>query len=268
MVFIIRDLMKKLAIVLALILAGLLAVCFFLPRQGVPQATEPTKNSTAPVHPSETEPTQPSESEPTKPYETQPTQPSETQPVQEPEDDDFVLISDWVPDVRVELAYATTDNFTGTKIYEFHEAYLRYGTVKKLAAAAELLKRYGYGILVWDGYRPVYAQQKLWDVCPDPTYVSPPGTGTQSHCRGIAVDVTLYDLESGELLEMPSGFDEFSALGDRDYSDCSVAVRENVLILETIMKNCGFKPYSGEWWHFSDTVSYEIEYEFDPAGQR
>ncbi len=181
------------------------------------------------------------------------------------EDEDFVRIVDHVPNARQALRYATANNFTGQVIYDFTDAYLRYGTVKKLAKVAEALEKLGLGLVIWDGYRPVYAQQRLWDVCPDPTYVSPPGTGRQTHCRGIAVDVTLYDLKTGELLEMPSDFDEFSALGDRDYSDCSAVARESALILEKAMENGGFVPYQGEWWHFSDTEEYPVEQYFDPA---
>ena len=167
--------MKKLIVILSVILTALLAVCFLLPDAEDPVPTDDPAVSavpsvTNPTKPTETEPTQPKETEPAMPTESEPAQPTETEPVPEPEDDEFVKISDWVEGVRVELAYATTYNFTGTKIYEFTDAYLRYGTVKKLAAAAQLMKEYGYGILVWDGYRPVYAQQKLWDACPDPTY--------------------------------------------------------------------------------------------------
>lgn len=261
--------MKRLAIILTVILLVLLVLCFFLPRNDVPTTTDPTPTGTTSTTPNTTVPSQPlpSQTDPpvTQQTQTQPTQPSEPQPAPEPEDTDFVRISDYIPQLKVELAYATAQNFTGTQIYEFTDAYLRYGTVKKLAAAAQILREAGYGILVWDGYRPVYAQQKLWDICPDPTYVSKPGTGSQSHCRGVAVDITLYDLCTGEILEMPSGFDEFSTLGDRDYSDCTAAARENAQLLENVMEQCGFKPYSGEWWHFSDTDSYDIEYDFDPA---
>lgn len=197
----------------------------------------------------------------TRPKEPKPTDP----PPPEPANTDFVRVTDWIPDVRQALAYATEENFTGQVIYDFTDAYLRYGTVKKLAKVCEELAQQGIGILIWDGFRPVAAQQKLWDVCPDPTYVSPPGTGTQAHCRGIAVDVTLVELETGELLPMPSGFDEFSALGDRDYSDCGEEAAENARLLEQTMEKYGFKPYSGEWWHFSDTDSYPIEEEFDPG---
>ncbi len=77
--------------------------------------------------------------------------------------------------------------------------------------------------------------------------------------------MTLYDLETGELLEMPSDFDEFSPLGDRDYSDCSETARNHALLLEQTMEKYGFQPYSGEWWHFADTTEYPIESDFDPA---
>lgn len=261
--------MKLLAIILTIVLLMLLAVCFFLPRNDDQTVTEPTPTHTTSATLKATEPTQPrpTQTDPpvTQPSQPQATQPSETQPAPEPEDTDFVRISDYIPDVRVELAYATADNFTGTQIYEFTDAFLRYGTVKKLAAVAQTLRQSGYGILVWDGYRPVYAQQMLWDICPNPTYVSKPGTGTQAHCRGTAVDISLYDLQTGEKLEMPSGFDEFSALGDRDYSDCTQSARKNAELLEDVMVQCGFKPYSGEWWHFSDNDFYDIEYVFDPA---
>lgn len=182
----------------------------------------------------------------------------------EPDDADFVRIRDYIPDIVVDLKYATEDNFTGQVIYGFAEPYLRYGTVKKLMAVQEALKAQGLGLKIWDGFRPVAAQEKLWQVCPDPTYVSPPGTGSQSHCRGIAVDITLVDA-AGEELAMPTGFDDFSALADRDYSDCTAETAKNARLLEKIMEENGFKPYFGEWWHYADTVSYDVEMEFYPT---
>lgn len=205
--------------------------------------------------------------EPTLP-ETEPiTKPSElpTEPPTETERDAFVRAADYIPHLRVELAYATTENFTGTVVYEFTDAYLRYGTVQKLVRAAEILKEQGYGLVIWDAYRPVYAQERLWEICPDPAYVSKPGTGSQSHCRGLAVDVSLYDLETGEILEMPTDFDSFTALADRDYTDCTCEAASNAILLEDTLTFCGFTPYSAEWWHFSDVDSYDIEYAFDPA---
>lgn len=193
---------------------------------------------------------------------TEPVTPT-TQPP-EPEDADLVRIRDYIPDIVVDLKYATVDNFTGQIIYEFTEPYLRYGTVKKLMAVQEALKAQGLRLKIWDGFRPVSAQEKLWQVCPDPTYVSPPGTGIQSHCRGIAVDITLVDANGAEVA-MPTGFDNFSTLADRDYSDCTAEAAKNARLLEKIMEENGFKPYFGEWWHYADTVSYDVEQEFYPT---
>lgn len=189
----------------------------------------------------------------------------EPEPIPEPDADDFVRILAYIPSARQVLRYATTDNFTGQVIYQFEDAYLRYGTVKKLMAVAEELEKQGLGLLIWDGYRPVYAQQALFDVYPDPTYVSPPGVGNQNHCRGRAVDLTLYDLKTGEELEMPSGFDDFSKQADRNYDDVPAQAAENARILEKAMTNHGFKGYGKEWWHYNDTADYLIEEVFDPA---
>jgi len=182
----------------------------------------------------------------------------------EPEDGDFVRVTVWLPTVREELAYATEHNFTGQRIYDFTEGFLRYGTVKKLALVCEELETRGLGLILWDGFRPLTAQGKLWEACPDPNYVSPPGTGTRSHCRGNTVDISLYDLQTGEEIPMPTGFDDFSLLADRDYSDCAPEAAENARLLESIMEKHGFKPYFKEWWHFSDTVDYPIEETFSP----
>ena len=182
-----------------------------------------------------------------------------------PNNSDFVRIADYVPNLRVELPYATEDNFTNHVIYEFQDAYLRYGTVKKLEKASSALAEQHLGLVIWDAFRPVYAQERLWEICPDPNFVSPPGRGRQPHCRGLAVDVTLYSLDTGAVLEMPSEFDDFTGLAHRSYIACSREAARNAGLLEQIMENCGFKPYSAEWWHFSDSEDYEIEYQFDPA---
>ena len=184
----------------------------------------------------------------------------------EPADEDFVKISDYLPNVRQELFYATDRNFTGKVIYDFQNAYLRYGTVTKLMAVSEDLEELGLSLKIWDGFRPVSAQFKLWEVCPDSTFVANPNTGHSSHSRGNTVDLTLVDANGVEL-EMPTGFDDFSEKADRDYSDCSEAAASNAQILELIMEKHGFSGYFGEWWHFSDTVSYPVEEVFEPLEQ-
>lgn len=246
-----------LALLLCLFLAGCGEGARDMPVETAPPAATVTEAPTEIPTEAPTEiPTEPPTQAPTE----APTQaPTEPRP-----DDALVRIRDYIPDIREELAYATENNFTGQKIYDFYNAYLRCGTVKKLAAVCEELKEQGLGVLIWDGYRPVSAQAALWEICPDERYVSHPATGSRSHCRGSAVDLTLICLETGEKLTMPTGFDDFSALADRDYSDCDPEAAENAKLLEDVMKKHGFKPYSGEWWHFTDTESYPVEEEFQP----
>lgn len=98
----------------------------------------------------------------------------------EPEDDEYVLVKKYIPDIYVELMYATENNFTGVRIYDFTDAYLRYGTVKKLANVQKELKEQGYSLKIWDAYRPFEAQQKLWEVYPDPNYVANPANGMKT----------------------------------------------------------------------------------------
>ena len=175
----------------------------------------------------------------------------------EPEDDEYVLVNKYIPDIYVELMYATDNNFTGVRIYDFTDAYLRYGTVKKLANEQKELKEQGYSLKIWDAYRPFEAQQKLWEVYPDPNYVANPANGMKKHNLGGTVDITMVAAD-GSVISMPTEFDDFSLKADRDYSDIEdeEAVK-NVMILQNAMENNGFTGYQGEWWDYSDTVEYE-----------
>ena len=181
----------------------------------------------------------------------------------EPEDDEYVLVNKYIPDIYVELIYATDKNFTGVRIYEFTDAYLRYGTVKKLANVQKELKEQGYSLKIWDAYRPFEAQQKLWEVYPDPNYVANPANGMKKHNIGGTVDITMVTAD-GSVISMPTEFDDFSLKADRDYSDIEdeEAVK-NVMILQNAMENNGFTGYQGEWWDYSDTVEYEAV-DFEP----
>ena len=181
----------------------------------------------------------------------------------EPEDDEYVLVNKYIPDIYVELMYATDNNFTGVRIYDFTDAYLRYGTVKKLANVQKELKEQGYSLKIWDAYRPFEAQQKLWEVYPDPNYVANPADGMKKHNLGGTVDITMVAAD-GSVISMPTEFDDFSLKADRDYSDIEdeEAVK-NVMILQNAMENNGFTGYQGEWWDYSDTVEYEAV-DFEP----
>lgn len=182
----------------------------------------------------------------------------------EPDSSQIVPVADFLPDIYQALAYATKGNFTQKQIYAFSEAFLRYGTLQKLANVQEALQQQGYTLKIWDAYRPVSAQWALWNAYPDPNYVSNPANGASAHCRGNTVDVTLVKL-NGEEVPMPSGFDNFTALADRDYSDCTDEAAANAKLLETIMESNGFRGYQKEWWHYTDTDSYPVEDTFEPA---
>lgn len=233
----------------ALFLAAFLTGCAAVPPAPPPESPEPPPAAEVPTDPAV--PALP-EAEPVP----------ETEPPPEP--GDFVRVADHLPEILVELRYAGENNFTGQKIYDFTDAYLRYGTVQKLAAAQAALAEQGYTLLIWDAFRPAAAQFRLWEICPDPVYVADPRRGFSSHSRGNTVDLTLVTLE-GEPVEMPTGFDDFSPLADRDYSDVPEAAAANARLLEEVMASCGFRPYQGEWWHFSDSDSYPVEETFSPA---
>lgn len=181
-----------------------------------------------------------------------------------PKETDFVRVKEYIPDIVEDLRYSTEDNFTGQVIYDFEDVFLRYGTVMKLKAVSEELAAQGFGLKIWDGFRPVSAQFKLWEICPDPTYVANPNKGYSNHSRGFAVDVTLVDRQGREV-EMPTGFDDFSGRADRDYSECTQIQRDNAMLLQSVMEKHGFTGYQGEWWHFNDTRQYDVETCFDPG---
>lgn len=193
-----------------------------------------------------------------EPKPTEPAAPPRETPIS-PANGDLVRVKDYIPSIYVDLKYASKDNFTGEIIYDFTDASLRYGTTKKLAEVQEDLLKRGYSLKIWDAYRPTSAQFKLWEICPDATYVANPNTGASSHSRGNTVDVTLVRSDGSEL-EMPTGFDDFSSHADRDYSDVSCEAAKNALLLEQTMASHGFRCYTAEWWHFSDIDSYPVIY--------
>ncbi len=178
--------------------------------------------------------------------------------------DVFVKVSDYIPNIVTDLKYATEDNFTGQVIYDFEEAYLRYGTVEKLIGVQSDLNELGVSVKIWDAFRPVSAQWRLWEVYPDATFVANPNTGGSLHSCGNAIDLTLVWLENGEELEMPTGFDDFSALADKNYSDNSSLAGENSKLLDKVMTDNGFIGYYNEWWHYNDSDWYATETVFSP----
>lgn len=161
----------------------------------------------------------------------------------------FSNINDIDSSIIVDLKYATEDNFTNKKVYDFQNAIARVGTCKKLAAANEELKALGYRIKVWDAYRPGYAQEDLWRAYPDPNFV-PKSDPTCSNELGATLDVTLCDLNGNEII-MQSSFDDFSEKAYRNYKR-SEEEEKYYKILNDAMTNAGFVGYFSEWWNYID----------------
>lgn len=178
-------------------------------------------------------------------------------------DDDMVNVLDYIPDLVVDLKYATAQNFTGKTIYASNAVYLRYGTVLKLMNVQQTLRQKGMLLKLWDGFRSVAAHQRLWDAYPDADYVADPAKGGSTHSCGNTVDVTLVNGARQEL-NMPTSFDDFTVLADRDYSDCSETAAKNATLLQEVMEQNGFTGLESEWWHFSDTDEYPVEKVLNP----
>lgn len=171
---------------------------------------------------------------------------------------DMVRVDKYIDDIMIEMRYAGSNNIVGKPVYESDLCYLRKGTADKLKKANGILLKQGYIIKVWDGYRAGKYQQLLYDNAPVKAVFMNPDKGTSNHTRGAAVDCTLVTPDGREV-DMPSDFDDGSALAYRTYEKCTEEQKQNALILENAMKSVGFIPLKSEWWHFDDTEykSYE-----------
>lgn len=164
--------------------------------------------------------------------------------------DDLVLINSVYDGFVIDLKYATKNNITKTVLYDKELAYLQKNTLDKLIQVNEELRTKGYRLKIWDAYRPLFVQKKLWAAMPNSNYIANPFTTGSNHNRGAAVDVTLVDLNGVEV-EMPTGFDEFGAKCRRG-SKWSAEATKNVEILTETMLKYGFDAIDSEWWHFDD----------------
>lgn len=153
------------------------------------------------------------------------------------------------PHIRTDCIYATARNFTGVVLYESAKCYLLESVAKQLSKVQDDLEKQELGLLVWDAFRPMAAQKKMWEVWPDDRYVAPPHKGGR-HTRGTTVDVTLVYKDSGKQLEMPTPFDSFSEKAWSDSRDVSPTAQKNRAILKAAMEKHGFIQLPTEWWHF------------------
>jgi D-alanyl-D-alanine dipeptidase len=153
--------------------------------------------------------------------------------------------------IKLDIRYASTDNFLSTKIYGAARAFLQQPAAEALVRAHRALKRQGYGLLIHDAYRPWYVTKIFWDATPPALrqYVADPAEGSR-HNRGCAVDLTLYELKSGRAVVMPGLYDEMSERSHANYTGGSAEQRRLRDLLRAAMEAEGFAVYEFEWWHF------------------
>ena len=165
------------------------------------------------------------------------------------------------PTARLDIRYASSNNFLGRPVYPEARAFLQRPAAEALVRAGQKLRGQGYGLLIFDGYRPWSVTKIFWDSTPadKKQFVANPKKGSM-HNRGCAVDLTLYDLNTGAEVAMPSGFDEMSERAAADYAGGDPASRRARDLLRSAMEGEGFTVYPFEWWHFDykDWQSYRI----------
>ena len=161
---------------------------------------------------------------------------------------DFVRLKDLSPDFVYELKYATPDNFLKQAVYDCGECYLRKSTAEALVKANEAFKQLGYRIKLFDCYRPLSVQKKMWKILPGTHYVANPAKGSK-HNRGAAVDLTLVDAK-GKELNMGTPFDFFGKEAHHTYTQHSKEVLENRKLLKETLDKYNFKSIYSEWWHY------------------
>jgi D-alanyl-D-alanine dipeptidase len=165
------------------------------------------------------------------------------------------------PTIKLDIRYATSNNFLSTPMYSQARAFLQRPAAEALLRAQMALREKGYGLEIHDAYRPWYVTKMFWDATPEDKkiFVADPKEGSK-HNRGCAVDLTLYDLKTGATVKMPSGYDEMSERAYADYPGGTKDERSRRTILRQAMEKEGFTVYPQEWWHFDykDWKQYPI----------
>ena len=161
---------------------------------------------------------------------------------------DFVRLKDLSSDFVYELKYATPDNFLKQAVYDCGECYLRKSTAEALVKANKDFIQLGYRIKLFDCYRPLSVQKKMWKILPGTHYVANPAKGSK-HNRGAAVDLTLVDAQ-GKELNMGTPFDFFGKEAHHTYTEHTKEVLENRKLLKETLNKYNFKSIYSEWWHY------------------
>ncbi len=164
---------------------------------------------------------------------------------------DLVELVKHDPRLILDIRYATSNNFAGEQVYPEARAFLQRPAADALKRAHDRLQAQGFGIIVYDGYRPWTVTKKFWDITPlaKKEFVADPATGSR-HNRGCAVDIGLYDVKTSRPVEMPTDYDEFTERAYPTYSGGSEESRRHREILRAAMEQEGFQVYPSEWWHF------------------
>lgn len=164
---------------------------------------------------------------------------------------DLVELTKLDPTIKLDIRYATSDNFLSTPVYTQPAAYMQRPAAEAVVRVHRALASRGYGLLIHDAYRPWWVTKVFWEATPPSLreFVADPGQGSR-HNRGCAVDLTLYDLRTGEPVQMPGVYDEMSPRSYPNYSGGEPAERERRDLLRHAMEGEGFSVYDTEWWHF------------------
>jgi len=162
----------------------------------------------------------------------------------------LIALDDTTPGVRIDLKYTTDANFSRRSLYpKGAKCWLRPALADAIKSATKRLGRGGFGVILYDCYRPWSAQVQLWKACPKLGLVGDPAKGSH-HNRGAAIDLGLYRLSDGQVLEMPSAFDDLSHRARHSYQGGSAESREHRRWLRVTMRRAGLRSIGSEWWHY------------------
>jgi zinc D-Ala-D-Ala dipeptidase len=161
----------------------------------------------------------------------------------------LVDLEKFIPGIKLDIKYASKDNFIGSKVYNKPKAFLRLPAAYALKKVESELNKKGLGLKVYDAYRPYSVTVIFYEKIKDTDYVASPWQGSR-HNRGCAVDVTIINLKTGKELEMPTKIDDFTLKAHPDYKDVRDTVKSNRTLLFNVMKKYGFTQFPTEWWHF------------------
>lgn len=174
---------------------------------------------------------------------------------------DLVEVVSLDPSIKLDIRYAGANNFMGMQLYEEPRAFLQRPAAEAVVRVHTMLQKYGFGLIIYDAYRPWYVTKMFWDATPDQQkiFVADPTKGSR-HNRGGAVDLGLYSLETGAVVDMGSDYDEFSMRAFPTYPGGTGEQRERRELLRILMAGEGFTVYPEEWWHFdyADWKQYPI----------